>query len=139
MKQLKWILIGFLFWGFTACNSCKNVLPLPNYFLFSLIDSAGVDLMESTYNEPSYPRITSHAALEFISSSQGYRGYLFAYPSFTVGTTYYLELSSTETDTISLNYSSTEEKCYTAFNFIDFTYNGVSKPLSNVNEIVVVK
>ena len=115
------------------------MLPTPNYFLFSLIDSSGADLFESTYNEASYPRIKDHAGLQYTSSSDGHRAYYFSYPSFTSGGTYYLELSPTETDTLSITYAAAEDKCYTDYTFLQFTYNGSNHLLSTTNEMVILK
>ncbi len=122
-----------------SCDKCSNVLPPPNYFLFSITDSSGDDLFESTFVEPSFPRIDYHSALQSTISSQGYRAYYLSYPSFTNGATYYMKLSPTDTDTFSITYSVTEEKCYNDFKFVHFNYNGENYPLSNSNEIVVLK
>ena len=139
MNHLKTVILGFLVAGIASCNTCQNVLPAPNYFLFSLIDTSGADLFESTYNEAAYPRIKDRAVLQFTSTTDGSRGYYFSDPSFTSGGTYYLELSPTDSDTLSITYAVAEEKCYTDYTFLQFTYNGSNHLLSTTNEMVIVK
>lgn len=110
-----------------SCNRCKNVTPPIQYFELSIVDVNNTNLLGTTYNETSFKLYNNYSEI-WLNYGPTLHGEVLRieYAQIETNAKYYLELSSTDTDTIKVDFNTTEEKCYDVYDIQSFQYNGQS-------------
>lgn len=139
---MSFLLSSFLIIGilFSSCDRCKNVLPPLSYFEIALVDENGNNLLGTTYNQSSFKLFSNEFEL-WLNYEPAFQGEILRiqYDSIETDKEYYLQLSSTETDTIRVTFNRKHGKCYDSFDPQSFFYNGQSILSTQSVKYIVVK
>lgn len=139
-KTLNFTIVLILAIIIQSCNGCKNVLPPPQYFEMTFADVNNNNLLGSTFNQTSFKLHNSNSTvwLNYDPINQG-ESLKVQYKDIQTNLDYYLDLSDTDTDTLRVNFTTTEEKCYDSFEINSFTYNGQNLAFDQGVSFKVVK
>lgn len=141
MKKMLYVILLFVAGIIIqACNPCKNVLPPPSYFELIFVDSSNQNLLGTTYNQSSF-KLYNGNSTNWLNYDPALQGELLriGFESIMSNTIYYLDLSSNDTDTIQVDFTSTAEKCYNTYSIVSFNYNGKSLNTNQSIQYTIVK
>ncbi len=132
---------------FIACEGeedkypdCSLVLCPPNTVLLDYRDSEDNPLINTVFVKDSFKLFTPTSTQYLKIRLQGDHYELEArYPDLETETTYFLELSDTETDTLVFNFSVLQSTCCTDYNIDSITHNGTAVTETDTHRFVLVK
>ena len=127
MNHFVFTLLTFSMFLFSCKKEdCSNVLPPPNWIELGITDSAGNALLWSGYNKDSFRLYNSSREIYLGPLPYGDSSRLqIRFPDLVNELDYYLELSSTDTDTLRFDITNSVEKCFTSYSLDKLYYNGV--------------
>ncbi|MDC8003593.1 hypothetical protein POV27_05990 [Aureisphaera galaxeae] len=119
--------------------NCTTVTCPPNSFLINIQDTDGNPLINSVFVGDSFKFYTPTTTL-YVKTFQQQNDVLhIRYPEIETGTTYFLELDETEVDTLTVNFTVTEQTCCISYNLDSLRYNGVNAPINSQELIVLTR
>lgn len=132
MKDLLVVIcFGSILFGCTKDENvldCSTVLPPPNWFEISIDDPSGNQLINNVFIQDSFVfySILEQSYLKPLEFAGDPSYLMVAFPDVEEGVEYYIELSTTDTDTIVFNYTEKINSCYSDYNLFEILYNGES-------------
>jgi len=108
-------------------DNCSDTafLPPPQGIYIKLVNSAGDPLIGTIFVKDSF-KLSNPAETVYVKPDRfGAQDELFiGYDAVTSGETYFLELDETDTDTLRMEHSLKESRCFDFRSLDTFTYNG---------------
>lgn len=141
----KYVLLFTICLFFLSCGDddvdCSLAIPPPNNVLFQLQDPQGNLLIGTTFLQDSF-KLFNPSSTVYLKPVTSFSGTLsISFPDIESSDTYFLELSSTDTDTLSLDFNTTPSDCFTSYSLNSFIYNNLviydeNAPSSSVYTII---
>lgn len=140
MKELFLFSVVILLFSFSGCKKtvdCTLVLPEPNYFEITFVDSTG----NSVLGTIDSLRLYNASYDKYIKATRfGDSSYLqIFYVDIDSNVNYFIELNNMDTDTLLFNYSIEVGTCFNVYIMDDLKYNGQNQTVGNNIQFDLIK
>lgn len=120
--------------------NCTNALPEPNWFDLGFFNVQEQPLIGTVYQQETFRLYNSENEIFLATNPFGDSTRLqVRYNDIVPRNTYFIELSSTDIDTLNFSFEVTQGPCFPNYDLQEVIYNGQSYTIENTSRVDLIK